>query len=271
MALEYPDQLNRKEYSHVVAVFSSRDQFLAFNQWYQLRWYISYINDLKYSKIQQGQIAKSIGVGVLVKAAFIHSPSEISERNISQFITNNLEVLLKLGVYSEDEEFMKQNSHILFLERFQPYSLYPMILNKCIEALERSREYELAIVMLLFLLIHKCKKYKRAKWWYRLALDLNHIDRTIDSFYVWATSLRDDKTLNNGKRNYLVMYLKMLRVKLTKTLMDNQRKQYQAKQRVEAWRKKKKQHSLNTFYKANWDSGNPFQVRDILQLCLEAT
>ena len=59
-----------------------------------------------------------------------------------------------------------------------------MMANKCIEFLEKSKNYQLAVYLLLQLLIMRVKKHKRAKWWYRLALDLNHLNMSVEAFCI---------------------------------------------------------------------------------------
>ena len=166
--------LKSKEYKHIFPIFKTRQQFEDFSQWYTVRCYISHINETHYPNEIQGKIAKDIGSHILLKSEIISDQAQIKEETIDKVINEKFLILMNSDVYKEDQAFMRNNSMSLFLDRFKPTSLFPMILNKCVDVLEKSHEYKLASLILLHLLISRQKKFKRAKWWYRLTLDLDH-------------------------------------------------------------------------------------------------
>lgn len=89
-----------------------------------------------------------------------------------------------------------------------------MILNKCADQLEKTKDYKLSVLVYCLLIYSRTKKYKRSKWWYRLALDLKHLGMYCESFCICYKALKDDETIWNSKRNALVLIIPPIRTQI---------------------------------------------------------
>ena len=210
--LEITEQgkLDNPSYYYVSPLFTWRKQFLAFSQLYQIRCFISHINDTKYTKEERGFFSKIIAVHSLLNQGYSRA-SIWQPENLMNEINSLIKKILEDAEFRENAEYMRKHAQKLFRLRFDPSSMAPMIENKWVEFLEKDRQYDLAVFLLLNLLMKRVKKHKRAKWWYRLAIDLSHMGKTVEAFWIWYKALKDDKTIDNGKRNCIVLYQKVLR------------------------------------------------------------
>ncbi|CAI2371364.1 unnamed protein product [Moneuplotes crassus] len=215
-------KLGESGYEHVYPLFKSREQFLAFNQLYQVRCYISHISDTKYTPVERGILAEVIALYSLEKQGF--DPKVLRPENIRKEINEYIKKIVFDTEFKQDDEYWRKNAHKLFQTRFLPNSMLPMIDNKCSDFLEKGKKYELSVLLLLNLLFSRVKKHKRGKWWHRLSVNLNHIGMPVEAFCICYKALKDDKTINNGKRNYLVLYQKVLKRNIFKIFNERDKR-----------------------------------------------
>lgn len=71
--------------------------------------------------------------------------------------------------------------------------------------MEKDKNYEISCLIYAKLLLSRdVKTPKRAKWWYRLAIDLRHLKMTKESLKIVESGLLDLRWVKAGDRNTLL-------------------------------------------------------------------
>ena len=161
-------------------IFESKEQFDEFHSAKAFSGNVYFLTcaDLPADMIEQTIV--TISKAIMLKVEYFDYLSDID--HLADFTRSKLKEIIKKPLMKKTQEYYRDNCEKLFFGRFKADVYFVKVLETCYDYLEKSKNYDLSILVLCCLIYTQPFSNKLQKWLHRLAVDLKHTKLIIESF-----------------------------------------------------------------------------------------